>query len=134
MNAAAEFSVRRRPATMALAATVAALCLAGCRNHASQVAAMTGPDAARGRAAIAHYSCGACHVIDGVANAHGRVGPMLNRFREQTMIAGRLPNTMDNLVRWIRDPQAVDAGNAMPNLGVDEPTARDIAAYLYTVR
>jgi cytochrome c1 len=134
MNAAPELFVRRGGAAMALAATVAALCLAGCRNHASPVAAMAAPDVDRGRAAIAHYSCGACHVIDGVANAHGRVGPMLNRFREQTMIAGRLPNTTDNLVRWIRDPQAVDSGNAMPNLGIDEPTARDIAAYLYTVR
>ncbi len=134
MNAAPEISVAPRRTASRVASLFAVLCLASCRNHASPVAAMAAPDVDRGRDAIEHYSCGACHVIDGVANAHGRVGPMLNRFREQTMIAGHLPNTLDNLARWIRDPQAVDSGNAMPNLGIDEPTARDIAAYLYTVR
>ncbi|MGH7523695.1 MAG: c-type cytochrome [Gemmatimonadales bacterium] len=91
-------------------------------------------DPVRGRLALQRYSCGACHEITGVSNAHGRVGPVLARLRDQAIIAGYLPNTLDNLVRWIRDPQSVAPGNAMPNLGIDEPTARDMAAYLYTVR
>jgi cytochrome c1 len=45
-----------------------------------------------------------------------------------------LRNTPPNLVRWIREPQAVVPGNAMPNMGVSEVDARDIAAYLYTLR
>jgi cytochrome c1 len=42
-----------------------------------------------------------------------------------------LPNTPDNLVRWLRDPQAVSPQTIMPDLGLGEPQARDIAAYLY---
>jgi cytochrome c1 len=37
-------------------------------------------------------------------------------------------------MRWIRDPPGVDAKTAMPRLGVTEPDARDIAAYLYTLK
>jgi cytochrome c1 len=46
------------------------------------------------------------------------------------MLAGRLPNERDNLVRWLREPQALKPGSAMPDLGVTERDARDIAAYL----
>jgi cytochrome c len=35
---------------------------------------------------------------------------------------------------WIRDPQKVDSGTSMPNLNVSEADARDISAYLYTLR
>ena len=67
-------------------------------------------------------------------NADGNVGPPLNRIGERTYIAGMLRNTPANLVRWIREPQAVVPGNAMPNMGISEAEARDIAAYLYTLR
>jgi cytochrome c1 len=49
-------------------------------------------------------------------------------------IAGVLTNTPDNLIEWIHNPPGVDPRTAMPNLGVDEAAARDIAAYLYTLR
>jgi cytochrome c2 len=80
------------------------------------------------------YGCGACHVIPGVPGATGKVGPPLDYFAERVFIAGQLPNTPDNLVRWIRNPQSVEPGTAMPDLGVSEPHARDIAAYLLTLR
>jgi cytochrome c1 len=38
------------------------------------------------------------------------------------------------MVRWIVNPRAIDSLTAMPNLGVTEGEARDIAAYLYTRR
>jgi cytochrome c len=50
------------------------------------------------------------------------------------MIAGELPNSPDNLVRWIKDPKAVEPGTAMPDLGLTDDEARDVAAYLYTLR
>ncbi len=49
-------------------------------------------------------------------------------------IAGVLRNTPDNMIHWIRDPQQVVPGNAMPDMRVDLPDAREIAAYLYTLR
>ena len=50
------------------------------------------------------------------------------------MIAGVLPNTPENLVHWLRSPQAVVPGNAMPDVGLSDAQARDIAAYLYAER
>jgi cytochrome c1 len=38
------------------------------------------------------------------------------------------------MIRWIQNPQAVDQKTAMPNLGVTDAEARDVAAYLYTLR
>lgn len=55
-------------------------------------------------------------------------------FSRRTYVAGRLPNTPANLIDWIRDPQAIDPATAMPTIGLDEQQARDIAAYLYTLR
>jgi cytochrome c1 len=62
------------------------------------------------------------------------VGPPLTSFARRTYIAGEVPNTLEYLVRWIEMPQAIEPGTAMPNLGVTEDQARDIAAYLYTLR
>lgn len=86
---------------------------------------------AHGRQLIASYGCGSCHSIPGVPGADAMAAPPLNRFYERTYIAGRLPNQWDNLIRWIQDPQAIEPDTAMPNLGVSETDARDIAAYLY---
>lgn len=86
---------------------------------------------ARGAEAIASYGCGACHVIPGVERARGRVGPPLTDFAERAYVAGRVVNTPENLVAWIRVPDSVEPGTAMPTLGVSEEEARDIAAYLY---
>jgi cytochrome c1 len=45
-----------------------------------------------------------------------------------------LYNTPDNLMLWIRNPPGVDPLTAMPDTGVTEGDARDIAAFLYTLR
>jgi len=90
-------------------------------------------NASRGAALISWYGCGACHSVPGVAGANALVGPPLDHFAQRGYVAGMLRNTPDNLVRWIRDPQKIVPGNAMPALGIDEHDARDIAAYLYTI-
>jgi cytochrome c len=93
-----------------------------------------GGDAHRGPALIKSLGCAGCHTVPGVRGATGNVGPPLTRFGDRTYVAGMLRNTPDNLIRWIRDPQGVVPGNAMPNMGVSAADARDIAAYLYTLR
>jgi len=89
---------------------------------------------ARGRAAIERYGCGTCHTIPGVDNASALVGPPLTGIADRMILAGELPNTPENMIRWIREPQNVETNTLMPNLGVTERDARDIAAYLYTLR
>ena len=113
----------------------AALSLPGLRaSVAGQEREVPGGDPSRGPAAIQKYGCIACHVVPGVVGARGQVGPALNGLTGRSIIAGRLSNTPENLVQWIRDPQGVSPGTVMPNMGVSDADARDIAAYLYTLR
>jgi cytochrome c1 len=55
-------------------------------------------------------------------------------FARRTMIAGELPNSPGNLMRWIVNPSAVEPKTAMPTLGITSDEAHDIAAYLYTLQ
>jgi cytochrome c len=95
--------------------------------------AISNGNADHGKQVIQGYGCGACHMIPGIPDARGLVGPPLMFFGQRTMIAGELPNTPDNLVKWLRNPQSVEPKTAMPNLGLSESQARDAAAYLYTL-
>jgi mono/diheme cytochrome c family protein len=90
-------------------------------------------DPERGAEWIDAYGCGTCHVVPGIDLAQGKAGPPLTRWAERHFIAGSLLNTPTNLVRWIVEPQAIEPGTAMPNLGVAPEQALDIAAYLYTL-
>ncbi|HEY8573019.1 c-type cytochrome [Phenylobacterium sp.] len=98
-----------------------------------RVVAMTGGDPQAGRAAIQKRPCGSCHTIPGISGAKASVGPPLTQFGGRGYIAGRLENTPDNLVRWLKDPHQVDPQSAMPRMGIGEKEARDMAAYLYTL-
>lgn len=90
-------------------------------------------DIEAGRRAIDGYLCATCHVIPGVVGAQRAVGPPLAGIAGRRYIAGIAVNTPENMIRWLRDPQRMDPLSAMPNLGVSEQDARDIAAYLYTL-
>lgn len=93
-----------------------------------------GADPDRGARAMIDYGCGACHVIPGVTGARGTVGPHLTGFADRAYVAGVLPNRPGDLVRWLVDPTIHAPMTAMPDLGVSEAEARDMAAYLYTLR
>lgn len=125
---------RAAACTIACFVAVATLVTAIPVRAGGPVWAVAGGDPQRGPKLITAFGCGGCHTVPGVRGANGNVGPPLTRFGDRTYIAGMLRNTPANLVRWIRDPQAVVPGNAMPNMGVTEAEARDIAAYLYTLR
>ena len=117
---------------------IAALLLvlaAGCRSASgnSPDRVIEGGDASRGRAAIAAYGCGSCHSIPGIRGADGLVGPPLEHWAERRIIAGEVPNDPARLITWITVPQSIEPGTAMPNMGVTDGQARDIAAYLYTL-
>jgi len=105
--------------------------MAGCTEAGATVA---GGNAVRGKRLLYAYDCGSCHVIPGVAEANGTLGPPLGGIGSRYYVAGLLENTPENLKRWIREPQQVEPGGAMPNLGVTVEQAGDMAAYLYTLR
>ena len=90
--------------------------------------------AERGPIALQMYGCHACHSIPGITGPQPQVGPPLAGFGSRQLIAGRLANTHDNLVGWIRHPQRWDARTAMPDLGVTQEHAEEMAAHLATLR
>ncbi len=91
-------------------------------------------DPERGWQALQTYGCHACHTIPGVPGANTHVGPPLTAWAERGYIAGMLPNTPENLFSFVQYPQAFRPGGAMPDLGVTPEDARNISAYLYTLR
>jgi cytochrome c2 len=95
-------------------------------------AAITHGDPSRGEAMFIQYGCGSCHALSGVRNATGSVGPPLDGIANRTIIGGHLANTATNMEKWVRYPQQVSPGTAMPNLNVGDEDARDITAFLYT--
>ncbi|MEA2779729.1 MAG: putative rane protein [Rhodospirillaceae bacterium] len=109
--------------------------LSGCGDDGgAQTSPVAGGDSGHGAALIGQYGCGACHVIPGIEAARGMVGPPLTDFSRRIYAAGMLRNTPENLIAWIRDPQRIVPGNVMPAMGISVEDARDIAAYLYTIR
>jgi cytochrome c1 len=111
----------------------AAVLATGCGERAPSTG-LGGGDPANGKLLLRQYACGSCHVIPGVANARGNVGPPLEAIGSRIYLAGMLPNTPPNMVLWIRAPQEVDPLTAMPDLQVPEQHARDMTAYLHTLR
>jgi cytochrome c len=80
------------------------------------------------------YGCPTCHVIPNVPGAVGRVGPSLDALRQRSYLAGVLPNTPENLQRWLMHPQQIRPGTAMPEMGVSQANAQAIAAFLESRR
>ena len=133
-------SLSTKAAFAILAALIFAVALAGIlykyieqREHMrSHAATTTGGDPTRGEAMFIEYGCGSCHRLGGVRAAVGNVGPPLDGIATRAIIAGHLANTPPNMEQWIRDPQHVSPGTAMPDLRVGETDARDITAFLNT--
>jgi cytochrome c2 len=96
--------------------------------------AAVAPDAARGKHALTQYGCHGCHRIDGIVGPETHVGPPLHDFGRRETLPGARSLTPEHLALWLRDPQAMHPNTAMPSLGVSERDARDIAAYLVTLR
>jgi cytochrome c len=103
-------------------------------DYTAEAKGMTGGDPNAGREKIRNYGCHACHTIPGITGADALVGPPLIHWSRRVYIAGELPNTPQNLEKWIQHPPQIEPKTAMPDMGVTEQDSRDIAAYLYTLR
>jgi cytochrome c2 len=91
-------------------------------------------DTDRGKQLVEKYGCASCHVIPNVEGPKGMVGPPLAHIASRQVIAGKLPNTPENMRAWLQNPQMIDPNNSMPNLGVTPADARDMTSFLETLK
>lgn len=124
---------------IATALPVVLLILVGCDaldepEPERPIVSISGGSPDRGETAIRKYGCYTCHTIPGIKGADALVGPSLENMGLRTYIAGHLPNTPENMISWIQDPKSHRDPTAMPDMDVTDQDARDIAAYLYTLR
>jgi putative membrane protein len=110
-----------------------AMSIAACSDPQPAAVALTRGNPQKGKESIRLYGCWACHTIPGIHGANAVIGPPLNGIANRAYVAGH-PNSPEHLVNWIRHPQQVRNPTPMPDMGVTEEAARDIAAYLYTLR
>jgi cytochrome c len=87
-----------------------------------------------GRDAIVSLGCVACHEVPGFRGTKPTVAPPLTGFAQRSFVAGATENTPEQLVQFLRDPRSVAPRSAMPKLPMSEDQARDLAAFLYTLR
>ncbi|MEW5687141.1 MAG: c-type cytochrome [Pseudomonadota bacterium] len=114
--------------------TLILLTAAACADKSGGPRQLAGADAERGRQTAERLACAACHEIPGVAWPQGRVGGSLTGFAGRPLIAGRFRNQPDVLVRWLSDAPSLDPSTGMPPLPITAAEARDVAAYLYTLK
>ena len=132
-------SLRFVLALLALAALVAPVSVYVIYHQDDAQARITAEQITRGsvtagEAAFQRLGCGACHTVRKLGGPPGAVGPSLAGIAARAEIAGHLANQPDNMILWLQHPQKVAPGNGMPDQGIGQRDARDLAAYLYTLR
>jgi cytochrome c oxidase subunit II len=88
----------------------------------------------KGKQAFLAQTCVNCHRIHGTT-AQGTYAPDLTHLMSrQTLASGMVPNTPENLQRWIADPQKIKEGALMPGFGLSEAEQEAIVQYLLTLK
>jgi cytochrome c oxidase subunit II len=89
------------------------------------------PDA---RERLFRNKCEGCHTVVATAPSSGK-GPSLAHLASRDFLGGGIqPNTPENLMLWLTDPQAAKPGNRMPNTPLTTEERRALLAYLETLR
>jgi cytochrome c oxidase subunit 2 len=103
------------------------------QNRQLTEASLPGEETPRRGERIFQTHCAACHAIRGVDPA-GIAGPNLSHFMMRgTIAAGLLPNTPENLARWIRNPESLKPGVHMPAQVLTGAELSAVTAYLGTL-
>ena len=97
-------------------------------------------EAAEGEELFVTRGCGACHTIDGLEGAAGKVGPDLTHLQSRDWFAGATFELNErNLRRWLRNPPEMkpmrpENNQGMPDLGLSEEEITKLIAYLETLK
>jgi cytochrome c oxidase subunit 2 len=91
-------------------------------------------EAADGRRVFQSTACINCHAVSGTV-ATGRFGPDLTHLMSRDTIgSGIVPNTVENLRAWIRNPDALKPGSRMPAMQLTDRDVDAVTAYLATLQ
>lgn len=113
---------------------LACAALAACNGPPDRTPTLGNAQASRGQQLVADKGCVACHSFPDVKWPRGGLGPSLENFARQGLIAGRLPNQPGVLMQFVRDAPALVPGTAMPAIQMTDQEARDVTAYLLTLK
>jgi cytochrome c oxidase subunit II len=87
-----------------------------------------------GRRVFESTGCINCHTVRGTV-ANGRFGPDLTHLMSRDTIAsGVAPNTLENLRKWIQNPDSIKEGSLMPAMKLSDDALDALVAYLGTLR
>ncbi|HEX7929109.1 MAG TPA: c-type cytochrome [bacterium] len=82
---------------------------------------------------IRSHGCPGCHVIPGIPEAQGHIGPTLEGVGSRPRIAsGSLKNSPENMRRWLTNPKSVRV-TMMPNPGLTEVELDILIKFLQTL-
>jgi cytochrome c oxidase subunit 2 len=87
-----------------------------------------------GRIEFLSLSCVNCHTVSGTA-ATGTFGPDLSHLMSRdTLAAGVVPNSAENLRAWLKDPDAIKPGSLMPNMQLTPQQLDEVVTYLSSLK
>jgi cytochrome c len=109
------------------------LLLSACQGDEPAPVEVEGGDPDQGAMLVGEYGCIECHYIPGVEGPHGTNAPGLQLWANRGVVAGAARNNPENVIAFLMNPNSVQPGSAMPNLGISEEEARHITAYLFTL-
>jgi cytochrome c oxidase subunit 2 len=96
--------------------------------------ARKGDTVSAGQKVFETTACMNCHKVAGTV-ADGRFGPDLTHLMSrETIAAGIVANTPENLRRWIQNPEAFKPGSLMPAMGLSDQALDAVTAYMETLR
>lgn len=121
-------------ASAVLACAVLACLLTACGGPPDRTPTVGNADVARGRQLVLDKGCAACHTFPDLKWPRGRLGPSLDNFGRQGLIAGHLPNQPGVLMQFVRNAPELVPGTAMPAISMTDQEARDVTAYLLQLR
>jgi cytochrome c oxidase subunit II len=99
------------------------------RQQLQPVPASEDGAAGRSQKIFQQFACMNCHALAGVST-NGTAGPDLTHLAgRQTLGAGVMDNTPENLTSWLKNPQAIKPGCLMPDFKLTDEQAHDLAEF-----
>jgi cytochrome c oxidase subunit II len=101
---------------------------------AQKMDAVSDPRLEAARTTFLSLNCINCHTVSGTV-AKGTFGPDLSHLMSRaTLASGMVPNTIENLRAWVKDPQTIKQGSLMPNMQLNPRELDQVVTYLSSLK